>query len=258
VPRWSSAVQVELLTKWEAVVQPLLWYVVPNTLLNVMTTFWLVGSLKNRRRLGEPGAMRALGFVRHRLMGPVIPRGALMYQEPESLALFVQGRAVFMRNWVYAWSVAGDPAKSKVAGRVGVARLPSFAGGASHATLGGWQVGVSAFSRQPEAAWRLADYLTSRPVQKMLCLDAGKAPALMGLYQDPEVLDAPPHFRAMRDIFATAAARPRTPLYPAASQRLQVFFSQALAEPGADLGLLAAGACRQLNELAALVSEAEK
>ncbi len=50
----NGAVAVELLTPWEAIVQPLLWYVVPNGLLNLMTAAWLRGDLRNRRRLGEP------------------------------------------------------------------------------------------------------------------------------------------------------------------------------------------------------------
>jgi oligopeptide/dipeptide ABC transporter ATP-binding protein len=50
---------VELSTFWEAVVQPLLWYVVPNGLLNLMTALWLLGELRNRRRLGERVAVAA-------------------------------------------------------------------------------------------------------------------------------------------------------------------------------------------------------
>lgn len=48
---------IELLTPWEAYGQPLLWLVVPNALLNLMTAFWLTGFLRGRRRLGEEVAV---------------------------------------------------------------------------------------------------------------------------------------------------------------------------------------------------------
>ncbi len=48
---------IELATAWESVLQPLLWYVVPNGLLNIMIAFWLQGELRARRKLGEPVAV---------------------------------------------------------------------------------------------------------------------------------------------------------------------------------------------------------
>ncbi len=208
--------------------------------------------------LTRPESLAAVDFVRRRIVGLVAPRGSLMYQEPESLALFVQGRAVFMRNWPYAWAVSNDPAKSRVAGKVGVAPLPHFPGQRSYATLGGWQVGVCAYSERREAAWKFARFLTGRPIQKLLAIQGGRAPARWELYRDPEVLAAQPRLALMREIFATAASRPRTPLYPAVSQLLQVYFSRALAEPEADLEAMARSTCRQIEALSALARRAEE
>jgi oligopeptide transport system ATP-binding protein len=74
---------VELTTVWEAVFQPLLWYVVPNLLLNLMVGFWLLGELRNRRRLGEPVAVRPwvlfsflIGLVWPAVTGPLAYRAA--------------------------------------------------------------------------------------------------------------------------------------------------------------------------------------
>jgi len=206
--------------------------------------------------LGEPQALEAVAFVRDQLMGRVAPRGSLMYQEPESLALFVQGRALFLRSWPYAWQVSNDPKKSKVAGKVGMAPLPHFPGGQGQAALGGWQMGISAYSRHPEAAWAFIKYVTSRPVQKLFAIKGGRAPTRRDLYEDPEVLAAQPHLAEMGRSFAQAAARPRTPLYPAVSRLLQVYFSRALSHPQADLPSLARSACRQIDELTALSREA--
>jgi multiple sugar transport system substrate-binding protein len=211
-----------------------------------------------RCRLAEPAALRAVEFARRRLVGEAAPRGALMYQEPESLALFVQGRAVFMRNWPYAWAVSNNPDKSKVAGRVGIARLPRFPGHRSYSALGGWQVGVSAYSRRREGAWAFARFLASPEVQRLMATTAGRAPARKALYDDPEVLAAQPHLARLKDVFLTAHPRPRTPVYPAVSQLLQVYFSRALANPEEPLEPMARSCCRQVEELLALAEAARE
>jgi multiple sugar transport system substrate-binding protein len=222
----------------------------------------IIDPATGRCLLAGPAALEAVRFVRDEIMGRIAPRGSLMYQEPESLALFVQGRALFLRSWPYAWAVSNDPRKSKIAGKVGIAPLPHFSGGRSRAALGGWQVGVSSYSREPDAAWAFAKFITSREVQKLFAIRGGRAPTRMDLYEDPEVLAAQPHLAAMRESFASAAPRPRSPLYPALSRLLQVYFSRALSEhwedPNADLKALAQSTCRQIDELIALAKEAEK
>jgi oligopeptide transport system ATP-binding protein len=68
-----------LTTPWETYVQPLLWYVVPNLLLNIMTALWLLGNLRNRRRLGEKeirvrawtAASFAIGLLLPAVTGPM-------------------------------------------------------------------------------------------------------------------------------------------------------------------------------------------
>jgi len=215
----------------------------------------LVDPHTGRCLLSEPAAVEAVRFVRQQIIGHIAPRGVLTYQEPESLALFLQGKAVFMRNWPYAWALLQQPQRSPVAGRVGIAVLPHFPGHSSVATLGGWQVGISAFSRRPRQAWRFVSFLISRPIQKLLALRAGRLPARRDVFQDPEVLAARPHFRFLRRVLARARPRPRTPLYPALSRILQVYFSRALSDPGVKVEELASQTCRRVEELLSLARE---
>ncbi len=77
----EAALAVELLTPLEAWLQPLLWYVVPNTLLNLMTTAWLYGHLRAQRRLGDPVAVGAwtaysflIGLIWPAITGPLAYR----------------------------------------------------------------------------------------------------------------------------------------------------------------------------------------
>lgn len=202
--------------------------------------------------LSSPQALEAVRFVRDRIVGNLAPEGVLTYEEPESIALFLQGGTVFHRNWPYAWQVANDPEQSRIAGDVGIARLPHFPGGDSVSTLGGWQVGMSRFSEDPDAAWRFIEFLTSERIQKLFAIEAALAPTRRALYRDAEVLDAQPQLADMEAVFATAAPRPRSPLYPAISNALQRYFSRAIADPSADVEALARETDAEIERLLSL------
>lgn len=208
-----------------------------------------------RSLLAAPPAVKAVGFVRDEIIGGAAPRGVLAYQEPESLSLFSQGQAVFMRNWPYAWALLADPDKSRVAGRVGLAPLPAFPGGRSASALGGWQLGISAFSRRPAEAWKLVQYLSSEVVQRRLALEAGLAPSRKALYRDPWVLKARPQFKVLGRVLAGARPRPRTPLYPAVSHRMQRYFHAAISRRDSDIPALAAQASAEIDRLLSLTRE---
>jgi len=209
----------------------------------------LLGEGDDASAIAAPAAVQAVRFARQELIGPVAPRGVLTYEEPESLAPFVQGNAVFHRNWPYAWQVANDPEQSRVAGDVGIAPLPRFGGGQSVSTLGGWMVGVSALSEHKEAAWTFVEFLTSPEIQKLLAVEGGLAPTREALYEDAEVLAAQPQLERMRDVFRAAVPRPRTPLYPAVSNALQRYFSRMISSDEADVEAAARRAASEIEEL---------
>lgn len=146
---------------------------------------------------------RVAGWV-----GTIAPRGVLNYAEEDSRGVFQSGNAVFMRNWPYAWPLA-NAEDSPVAGRVGVALLPSGGPGLPHSTtMGGEQLAVSRYSRHPEAAVSLVRHLASAPEQKRRAIRAGLNPTIPALYEDAEVLAANPFFGTLYGAFVNAVARP--------------------------------------------------
>jgi multiple sugar transport system substrate-binding protein len=201
------------------------------------------------RALDRPAAIAAVRFVRDRIIGEISHRGVLAYEEPESLALFTQGRAIFHRNWPYAWAVANDGAKSKIAGKVGIIALPGFSPGKGAAALGGWQLGVSRFSRQPDLAWRFAAFMTGAVMQKRIALATGRAPTRLALYEDPDVANKIPQLHALLDTFKQAVPRPTTPVYVPLSNIMQRYFSSVLALPNTDIDERAAFAARDMNRV---------
>ncbi|MDI4662501.1 MULTISPECIES: ABC transporter substrate-binding protein [Cobetia] len=140
-------------------------------------------------------------------IGEITPQGALNYSEEEARGIFQSGNAVFMRNWPYAWSLTQSD-NSKVAGKVGVVKLPHGAEGESAAALGGWNLAVSKYSENPELASQLVAFLTGESEQKRRAIQAAYNPTLTALYQDEEVLTAVPFFGTLYDTFTNAVARP--------------------------------------------------
>jgi multiple sugar transport system substrate-binding protein len=205
--------------------------------------------------LHEPAALEAVRFVRDRIIGEISHRGILSYEEPESLALFTQGRAIFHRNWPYAWSIANDPASSKIAGKVGITPLPSFPGAKGVAALGGWQLGVSRFSTKPDVAWRFVAFMTSKEIQKRIGLATGRAPTRTALYEDSELTGKMPQLRSLLDTFKQAVPRPTTPVYVPLSNVMQRYFSSVLALPNTDIKKRAALAARDMDRLLDLLRE---
>lgn len=203
---------------------------------------------------GRPGiarepALRAVRFVRDEIAGGIAPRGVLTYQEPESLDLFIQGGAVFHRNWPYAWEVSNNPKKSQIAGKVGISVLPHFEGGKSHAALGGWQFAINRYSKKPDLAWKFIEFMTSPSMQRFLANEAAQPPTRLSLYEDSEVIGKNPHFRDFKEVFLTAYPRPKSPFYPAISNVLQRYFSKALAIENSNIESLAKEAEAEIKVL---------
>jgi trehalose/maltose transport system substrate-binding protein len=148
--------------------------------------------------------------------------------EESSREIFGRGKAVFMRNWPYAWRLL-EQEGSAVKGKVGITVLPHFRTHASAATLGGWQLGVNSHSKHPQAAEQFVAFMTSAKAQKHLGLTVGFQPTRKALYDDAELLAAQPALAELYKIFQSARPRPVSPYYVLLSQAMQSEFSAALA-----------------------------
>ncbi|WP_161883503.1 ABC transporter substrate-binding protein [Deinococcus alpinitundrae] len=152
----------------------------------------------------------------------ISPAGVTTYGEEEARGIFQSGNAAFMRNWPYAWSL-GQGEDSKVKGNIGVAPLPAGPGGSPAASLGGWQLGVSKYSKNQAAAISLVRYLSGPAEQKIRAIEGSYNPTLPALYQDKDVLKANPFFGSLYNVFTAAVPRPSGPTKDKYNQVSQAF-----------------------------------
>jgi trehalose/maltose transport system substrate-binding protein len=159
-------------------------------------------------------------------VGTITPPGVLNYTEEDARGLFQSGHAVFMRNWPYAWSLA-QSSDSPVRGKVGIAPLPAAEQGTPSAALGGWQLAVSRYSKNPAIAASLVLYLTSAAEEKRRAIAGSFNPTREALYHDPEILAANPLFGRLEPLLKSAVARPSN-VIGASYNRVSTEFWQAV------------------------------
>ncbi len=199
--------------------------------------------------LDSPAAERALEWMAG-LVGTIAPRAVTAYQEEDARQAFQEGRAVFMRNWPYAWTLLQKP-DSPVAGKVGIAPMPHAPGAESAATLGGWGFGIAASTPHPDEAWRFIAFATSADEQKVLHFRNGRIPTRRALFDDPAILAESPYYRSLLPVLLAARPRPVHPRYAEISAAIQRHVSAALVGRETPAGALRAAA----DEIRAIVGE---
>lgn len=169
----------------------------------------------------EAAAAEALQFMRDLIVTHhVTPATVATADEEGTRQLFGSGRAVFLRNWPYAWNLFQQHG-SVVKGQVGIAPLPPFQGGTEVPTLGGWALAVPVRAAHPEAAEALIRYLSTPSVQLTMALEIGYKPVRQDLYNNRRLLDAQPWMEQLLPVFLSAEPRPVTPYYLMLSQIAQ-------------------------------------
>jgi trehalose/maltose transport system substrate-binding protein len=159
--------------------------------------------------VSNPSAAKALDGAA-KWVGTITPKAVLNYGEEEARGVFQAGNAVFMRNWPYAWSLLNQDA-SPVKGKVGVMPLPKGGADGRHsATLGGWQLAVSRYSKNPKLAADLVMYMTGAQVQKYRAIKGSFNPTIPALYKDKDIIQASPFMAELYPTFSSAVPRPST------------------------------------------------
>ena len=84
-------------------------------------------------------------------------------------------------------------------------------GARSAATLGGWNLAVSKYSKNPDAAIALVKFLGSKDGQKYEAINASHLPTIQALYDDADIAKAQPIIPRWKEVFLNAVPRPSAP-----------------------------------------------
>ncbi len=156
--------------------------------------------------INNPAAAKALDMAAS-WIGNITPGGVLNYEEEDARGVFQNGKALFMRNWPYAWSLMQKD-DSPVKNKMGIAPLPHGNDGKSAATLGGWNLAVSKYSKNPDAAADLVMYMASPEVVKTRAIQNSFNPTSPALYKDKDIIAANDFMAQLNDVFTGAVPRP--------------------------------------------------
>lgn len=177
----------------------------------------------------SPAGIRAATLMREQIESGVAPAVVLAWHEEETRFAFQNGRALFLRNWPYAYALLQNASESAVAGRVAIAPMPASASGRPTASLGGAQLAINAFTRHPRRAWALIAFLTAPDQMLERAELLGQYPARRALFSDPRLDQALDLSAAnIRTIIEAATPRPVTPIYTQLSEVLQIHLHRAL------------------------------
>jgi multiple sugar transport system substrate-binding protein len=169
--------------------------------------------------IDSPQNLKALQLMVDGVKQGVAAKGVTTYMEEESRRYWESGRATFMRNWPYAYAL-GQEGTSKVKGKFDVMPLPRFAGAGTGGTLGGHNLVISVYSKNPGAALKLIDFFSSRNAQKIMLLKYTRVPANASVYDDPQIQRKYKFATQLKQGISQAAPRPVSPVYPQISQAI--------------------------------------
>ena len=158
----------------------------------------------------------------------ITPEDVLSWDEEPSRRPFTAGDAAFLRNWTYVWKIAQTPNDSNVVDKVGVAPLPHFSGHKSAASLGGYQYGINASTKNREAAVEFLRWMSSTATQLRFATQLGLCPTRSSVFDAPEIAKEQPFMPQLKSVFLGAIPRPVTPKYPQVTLALQSEISKAL------------------------------
>ncbi|MEB3269239.1 MAG: ABC transporter substrate-binding protein [Leptolyngbya sp.] len=179
--------------------------------------------------LDSPEAIQAVDFMRQAIADGITPPGVTNYLEEDSLRVFENGNAAFLRNWPYVWAEANKDG-SPVQGQIALKPMVHAEGQSAAACLGGWGFGIAANTPHPEEAWQVVEFFTSRAGQKQFALEHAYVPSRRDLFTDPDILAKFPHYEQLLEVAETTIPRPPVGQYAQLSDILQRYLSAAITD----------------------------
>lgn len=198
-----------------------------SAVADFMPIFWAFGAemfdSSGNPTVNSTEGINALRFMLE--LGKHSPPGYASFNATEVSAHLLQGTAAMSINWP-AWIGAfGDPAKSKVVGKMAFTTLPD-AKRPGRAEIGNWLIAIPRASRNVEAAMDFLVWATTGEQMKKSAI-AGNPPTRRSVFTDPELLARFPAYPAQLRSLEASRPRPRTPMWNEIENVFGIFLSRA-------------------------------
>jgi multiple sugar transport system substrate-binding protein len=155
---------------------------------------------------------------------PAAPPGMTTNAEDEARLGFETGRSDYQINYSFIYPSAAE-VSDDFQKNIGWARYPrSVADQESRPPLGGFNLGIGAFSNKKDLAFEAAECLASEDSQLVAAEKGGLAPSSAEVYERPALKKAFPFADLLRESIDQAGPRPVTPAYSDISQAIQKTF----------------------------------
>jgi multiple sugar transport system substrate-binding protein len=162
--------------------------------------------------LGTP-ALKAAEIMKELATSKAADPSLNVSMEGPGQVAFQSGTAAFMINYPFVWSAtqAGNP---KVFKDMGYAYFPEVTPGIPpKVSIGGYNLGISAFSKHPTLAFQAVQCLTQDKNQSRDAIKGGLAPVAASIYDQPAFEKAYPFHQLIKQQLQTYGIRPQTPAY---------------------------------------------
>jgi multiple sugar transport system substrate-binding protein len=177
----------------------------------------------------SPEAIAGLTTERSMITDGISPEGVTVYKEDESAGAFLNGDAVFLRNWPYVYALVGTSDYPELEpAQVGVSELPSADGEPGNGTVGDQPFYISSSSKNPDAAWKFIQFLTAPEQQKLRAVEGAYLPTRTALYDDPEIQEKVPVVSLAKVALKHTRPRPVSPYYSDMSLEMAEQFNASL------------------------------
>src|SRR5581483_11806013 len=165
--------------------------------------------------IDSPQAQQVLSFMQQGIKSGAAPKANLTYMEEESRNAFQSGKVALLRNWPYVYALA-----KQAHVKFDLEPLPKFGNGSAASVLGGYNLGISTYSKNPGAALSFINFATGPAAQKKFFIKSSLPAVLTQTYNDPAVKKSQPFAPALLKAVQQGKPRPVSPVYPQISEAI--------------------------------------
>ncbi|PWW65360.1 ABC transporter substrate-binding protein [Actinokineospora spheciospongiae] len=177
------------------------------------------------RAVVDDGAVKALQALKDLATSPVASASLSNAKEDPIRLEYEKGTSAFMLNWPYVYAAMGK-ANPELAKHFKWAPYPAVdADKTGTATIGGFNLAVSEYSRHKPEAFEAVKCLRSAEHQKYSAINSGVPPTIESVYDDPEMAEPYPMRDTILAELKKPSPRPITPAYQNVSTLISTILS---------------------------------